>query len=124
EAASRRYAGRWIRIPHGDRAFAAVADAATLRTEIDHLRFVSVDPPTLPGRIGGRAVLVVRGTRSRGPLDAAWLYVRARGVPLPVASRENAFSGATYITRFSNWNEPVRVGAPARSVSITTTGLE
>lgn len=124
EAPSRRYAQRWIEIPHTDRAFAGVADAATLRTEIDHLRFVDVDPPILPGRIGGQAVLVVRGTRSRTPLHEALLYVRAHGIPLPVASRNTYFSGATYTTRFSNWNELIRLEAPAHPVAIDTTGLE
>jgi hypothetical protein len=124
DAGSRRYARRWIKVPHSDRAYAPIAFAATLRTEIDHLRFVGVDPPILSGRIGGQPVRVVRGTRSGAPPDSALLYVRARGAPLPVAARVIAFSGATFTTRFSNWNEPIQISAPAHPVPINTTNLE
>lgn len=123
-AGSVTYAGRWIKIPRGNRAYASVADAVTLDTELDNVRFVSVDPPILPGRIDGQAVLVVHGTRSEAPIDAAWLYVRARGAPLPVAARVTAFSGATYTTHFSRWNELIRVRAPVDSVEISATNLE
>jgi hypothetical protein len=123
-AGSAKYAGRWIKIPRGNRDYATVAEAVTLHTELENLRFVSVDPPILPGRIDGQAVLVVHGTRSETPIDAAWLYVRARGAPLPLAARVTAFSGATYTTRFSRWNELIRIRAPADSVEIGATDLQ
>jgi hypothetical protein len=123
EEASRRYARNWIKVPSTDPAYTPLADAVTLRSEIDQIRFVSVDPPILPGRIGGQPVRVVRGTRSTGPLDAALLYVRKKGVQLPVAARLTGFSGATYTTLFSNWNEPIQVPAPTHSVPISSTNL-
>lgn len=119
-----KYAGRWIKVPRGNRAYASVADAVTLDTELENVRFVSVDPPILPGRIDGQAVLVVHGTKSEAPIGAAWLYVRASEVPLPVAARVTAFSGATYTTHFSHWNELIRVRAPADFVEISATNLE
>jgi hypothetical protein len=123
-AGSVRYAGRWIRIPRGNRAYASIADAVTLESELEHVRFVSVDPPINPGRIDGQAVLVVRGTRTGAPIGAAWLYVRAHGMSLPVAARVTTFSGATYTTHFSRWNEPIRISVPAGSVEVSATNLQ
>jgi hypothetical protein len=123
-AASHNYAGRWISVPRTDKAYAPIAYGATLATEFEHLRFVTVDPPVLGGRIAGQSVLVLRGTRSNAPLDTALLYVRKGGVPLPVAARVTAFSGATYTTLFSRWNEAIHLTAPARPVPIAATNLE
>jgi hypothetical protein len=123
EEASRRYAPNWIKVPSTDRAYASIADAATLRSEIDLIRFVAVDPPVLTGRISGQQVLVVRGTRTAGQPDAALLYIRKKGVPLPVAARLTGFSGAIYTTLFSNWNESIQVTAPSHSLPISSTDL-
>lgn len=86
-AGSQRYAGRWTKVPSNDPGYAPIALAVTLGSEIENLRFVSVDPSMLPGRIDGQPALVVRGTRWNAPLDSAWLCVRARAAPLPVAAQ-------------------------------------
>jgi hypothetical protein len=124
EAASQKYANRWIKIPSSNRAYLSIAFAATLATELDHIRFVSVDPPVLPGRIAGQSVLVIRGTRSAAPLGTALLYVRKGRTTLPVAARVTAFSGATYTTVFSRWNEGIHVTAPVHPVPMAATNLE
>jgi len=117
------YAGKWIRVPHSDRDYAAIAAAVTLPSTIDELRLagpLSFLPQTT---LGGQKVIGIRGkTISKQPAQAA-LYARAQGTPLPVGEVE-VFRSALSRTRFSGWNELVHVTVPAGAVAMAATGLE
>lgn len=122
-APSVKYANRWVRIPHGDRDYAALAAAVTLPSTIDELRLS--DPVTFltPTTLGGQKVIGIKGkTISKQPAQSA-LYIRAQGTPLPVGQVE-VFGNVLSRARFSKWNAPVHVTVPASAVAIATTGLE
>ena len=122
-APSVKYAGTWIRIPHSDRDYAAVAAAVTLSSTIDELRLIGPLAFLPQGTLGGQKVIGISGkTISRQPARAG-LYARAQGTPLPVGEVE-AFGSALSRTRFTRWNEPVHVPVPARAVAMAATGLE
>ncbi len=117
-----RSAGKWIRIPHSDRAYAPVSAAVTLRSTIDEFE---LDGPLsfLPAKtVAGQKTIGIKG-RVGKPAAQAALYARAHGTPLPVGEVET-FGKALDETLLSRWNEQVRVQVPARSVPIGTTGLE
>jgi hypothetical protein len=121
-AGAGRFAGKWIRIPHSDRAYAPVSAAVTLPSTIDEFRLVG--PLTfLPGKtVAGQKTIGIRGTIGK-PAAQATLYARAHGAPLPVGEVET-FGKAFDETILSRWNERVRVPVPAQSVPISATGLE
>jgi hypothetical protein len=117
-----RYAGKWVRIPHSDRAYAAVAAAVTLGSTIDEFKLDG--PLTLlpPKTVAGQKTIGIKGTVGK-PAAQASLYARAQGTPLPVGEVET-FGRALDETLLSRWNEQVHVPVPARSVPIAVTGLE
>ena len=117
-----KFAGKWIRIPHSDRAYAAVAAAVTLQSTIDEFQ---LDGPLsfLPAKtVSGQKTIGIQGSIGK-PAARAALYARASGTPLPVGEVET-FGRALDETLLSRWNEQVRVQVPAGSVPIGTTGLE
>jgi hypothetical protein len=120
--ASAKFAGKWVRIPHSDRAYGPVAAAVTLPSTIDEFRLVG-PLSFLPAKtVAGQTTFGIKGTIGK-PAAQASLYARAHGLPLPVGEVET-FGKALDETLLSRWNEPVRVQVPARSVPIGTTGLE
>jgi hypothetical protein len=113
------YAGRWILVPHSDRAYSTIAAGVTFTSAIGELK-LSAPLTRLPDTtIGGLRVIAVRGKSSTAPGSvAATLYARAAGPPLPV--REVATAGTTRaVVTFSRWNEPVRLSVPASAVPIS-----
>jgi hypothetical protein len=76
-APSVKYANTWVRIPHGDRDYAAVAAAVTLPSTIDELRLTGPLAFLPATTLGGQKVIGIRGkTISKQPAQSA-LYVRA-----------------------------------------------
>jgi hypothetical protein len=117
-----RYAGKWVRIPHSDRAYASVSAAVTLRSTIDEFE-LNGPLSFLPEKtVSGQKTIGIKGTVGK-PAAQASLYARTSGTPLPVGEVET-FGRAFDETLLSRWNEPVHVQVPARSVPIATTGLE
>jgi hypothetical protein len=129
KAQAKRYAGKWISIPEGDKLYAGLAGDLTLAS------VVKGAVPTTPSPYGGsrgkltlsrrtsngRPLLVLRttsGTSRTPPINE--LRARGSGTPLPVSYSDYlammVFDGGT----FSRWNEPVHVHAPARSTPIAT----
>lgn len=122
-APSATFAGKWVRVPHTDRDYAALAEAVTLPSTIDELRLTEPLAFLPTQTLGGQKVIGIKGkTISKQPAQAA-LYTRAQGAPLPVGQVE-VFGNALSRTRFSAWNEPVHVAVPAQAVAIAATGLE
>lgn len=116
--AAKKYAGAWIRIPHGDPDYSVVAEAVTLPSTIEEFRLtrsLSIVPSTT---IAGQRVIGVKG---KGPGQSLFttLYARATGLPLPVESKTRYGKAI-----FSKWNEPIAVAVPMSAVPISKTGLE
>lgn len=125
QAASKRYAGRWIRITASDPDYKTLAEDVTLASTIDDLRLLTAESYAGSRVLQGQQVVGIAGTSTYGAciLTCEDLYVRAHGAPLPVAERMTANSTVTW-ELLSKWNEPVRVRAPARAIDIARTGLE
>ena len=124
--AAATYAGQWILIPPTDGDFQAVAADVTLPSSIDD---VYIPAPVVSGAVrtmNGKKVVRLSGTRAasaNSPSLAVSVYVRAKGLPLPV--REDVVYGhSRSTTTFSRWNERVRIATPPNATPIGTTGLE
>ena len=120
-AAAAKYASVWLRVTKSDSAFAKVTAGLTMSTMPAQLMLPN---PRLVGTttLGGSRVRELRAvfTETSGTVTGL-LYVRSRGVPLPVEQKFTQSSGAGSDV-FSNWNEPVTVTAPTSSVPFAATG--
>lgn len=123
ETPSARYANTWIRIPTRDRAYARIAAAVTLRSELELAQLVNANS-IRERRIDGRQLVGVVGEDGFGSLNNATFYFLASGVPLPVMKLSKSWGGAVFTTSFSRWNERVRFTLPRISVNVGRTGLE
>jgi hypothetical protein len=121
-AAAARYAGKWVRIPHSDRAYASVSAAVTLRSTIDEFELAGPLSFLPTKTVAGQKTIGIKGTVGK-PAAQASLYARAHGTPLPVGEVEN-YGKALDETLLSRWNQQVHIHVPARSVPIGATGLE
>lgn len=117
-----RYRGRWLSIPHGFPTYGTVAAAVTLPSFVHKLGFTNSSLVGVTATFRGRKVIGVRRTGTvEGLHTVETLYARASGAPLPVAVIQVAPSKSYHQTlTMSDWNEPVRVTAPAHSVPIST----
>ena len=113
------YAGKWVRFPHTDRGYAAVAAGVTLSSLVDEIALggqLSTAPITT---VEGQRVLAVQGTASssKGTIVGT-IYARAAGSPLPV--KQITTRGTVSLTMtFSLWNERIDLAAPRASVAIS-----
>lgn len=116
-ASAAKYAGRWIRVPHADRAYASYAADVTLLSTVEELR---ISPPFMkvPDTTIGRSS--VHGVEGKLNRQVATLYMQARGLPLPVAESfsQGAARGGVVLGK---WNEPVHVAVPRAAVPIAQT---
>jgi hypothetical protein len=116
QAQATNYVGQWISIPKGDELYAGLADGLTLASVVhDHAPrwgMLQVSRRTSHGK----RLLVVRG---KSPGRVWSLAAHANGTPLPVKfTYEDLDQGVS--ARFSKWNEPVHVHAPASSTPIAS----
>jgi hypothetical protein len=113
-----KYANAWIVIAPSSGAYAAIAAAVTLASNVaeigPHGTLSAVHTTTL----GGVRVHAVRGTATvQGARIVDILYARAKGAPLPVA--EATTRGADRArTTFGPWNRAVHVSVPKHAVPI------
>jgi hypothetical protein len=121
KAQSSKYAGQWISIPRGDKAYLSTAASVTLgsflRSITPHGRLA-----VLKGRAHGVRVIGVSGTSGTGKNKRVQvLEARASGKRLPLGEADLA-PGQEHIghTAMSRWNESVQVQAPANAVPIST----
>lgn len=120
---ARAYAGQWISIPKGDRLYTRTADGLTLaslvRGAMPPLRDPSWMLKVVRRTAHGRRLVVLQDDRM-GFVDFTF-SARSGGERLPVSYSWNAGPGQSgSYGHFSNWNEPVHVHAPARSIPIAT----
>ena len=111
---AKRYAGQWISIPKGDKNYSQLAEDMTLGS------IAPSDPrfgPLKASRVASRGTRFIDVQEEAGiPLSPYEVKARASGTALPFA--------LSYIdnfrVRYSRWNEPVHVQAPAKSTPIAT----
>lgn len=121
EAQAKHFAKRWISIPRGDKLYAQLSSGLTLASIVHDVTHDLTKQGKLKVRrrtSRGARLLDVRGT-TRQSVFVYDLTARASGRPLPVAFSFSEVAGGSS-ARFSRWNEPVNVQAPASSTPITT----
>ena len=110
DAQARKYAGKWISIPQGNALYAQTADGLTLAAIVRDV--------TPHGKLTLAHGTQLRFVQANGNFQSLW--ASARGEPLPVGFTVNGCTGCFVNYRFSKWNEPVNVQAPAHSTPIAT----
>ena len=121
KAQATTYAGRWISIPRGDKAYASTAAGDTMGSVADELA-PHGQLSLVSTKLHGVRVIGVRGVAGTGKKKKEEVLVtHAHGKRLPleedvVAPGENFISHTT----FGKWNETVTVTAPASSTPIAT----
>ncbi len=134
---AKRYAGRWISIPKSDKLYAQEASEVTLPSivhdftphaasdsklvVVPYLGPTGTAGPTGAPRVKhhrGRTDLVELRQVGSGVVITS-LTAHAAGEPLP-AVWTNQWPGGGVSGRFSKWNEPVHVHAPATSTPVAT----
>jgi hypothetical protein len=116
-SAAARYAGKWLRLDHTAPGFRTVAAAVRLDNSfIDDLDIAQTLHALGTTRVDGQRALGLTSRRViEGHAVTETLYVRAAGLPLPVAERGHG-NGATLDAHWGNWNERVQLTAPAHSI--------
>jgi len=122
-----RYTGRWIAIPRGYRPYSALASSLTFDSIVRHAVPRGRLEKSFTRRPDGTRLLMLSPPAGAGltadPPFAYELTASAREL-LPVASSYYlggfAKHGIFASRRFSKWNEPVSVDAPASSTPIAT----
>jgi hypothetical protein len=117
---AKHYAGRWISIPRtGEerRLYEHLTSGLTIASIVD-LATPRSGLTTFERGLRGKPVIVVRGTEAPwGEPGGAELQAREIGPPLPVTFSWWVHVDSTSV-RFSKWNEPVHVHAPAKATPI------
>jgi hypothetical protein len=123
-AASKRWAGKWIRIPRSDRAwYDRVADGVTLPSIVATLDVQPLFRNANVTKWRGQPAFGVAGEGLQG--GRAVLYAAATGQPLSIELVEDDPDRAFHqSTRFSHWNEQLHVHTPHDAVPFARTGLE
>lgn len=101
---AQRYAGRWVRVPHTAKQYAALAEDVTL--------------PSVARGLGmsGTLTKVKGGLRETAQGVTETLLLDRRHLP---TRQTAAGSAGTSVTTFGRWNERVRVAVPSRTVPVT-----
>ena len=117
-AAARRFAGRWIKIPHTAPGYPTVSAAVRLRSTIKELALPRPLVALPESMLNGQRVIGIRNTSmASGHRVTNTLYVRAAGLRLPVAEVTRG-GGNRFSVTFSKWNHTVNVSAPTGATLI------
>lgn len=120
-AQATQYAGEWISVTKGDKAYAATADGLTLASIVhDITPHGSLE--LVKKSLHGKRVLALEGLS--GPQQARVFHVlvappRGKQLPIEASSIDPARALFTH-TDFSKWNESVNVQAPSGATPIAT----
>lgn len=113
DADAKRLADQWLLVPHSSHAYGPVAQDVTFASAMSSLQPDGRLTNVRPAKIGGHAVIGVRGTsRAKAGKAVTTLWASARGRPLPLHEVTVAPDGTTRVT-YSHWNRPVHVRAPS-----------
>ena len=116
KAQAKKYAGKWISIPHTNPGFATVSADATFRSFVVYLF-----PHNKLSLVSRGKLVGVRGTATvQGTTIVETVYAPRHGKPLPTkeATSEPGHPGKGVMT-MSGWNEAVHVSAPKHAVPIS-----
>jgi hypothetical protein len=122
-AAARKYAGRWISIPHTSSAYGTLAADVTLASLVaDHV--ASRKTTVVQGKVAGKSVIGLRGVTTIGGVsNTSTLYVRSAKHALPLEGTDVSTSHSfTDKLEFDRWNESVQLKAPAKAIPIAKIG--
>jgi hypothetical protein len=112
-AAAQLFQGKWLKAPAGSSNFASL-------TSLIELRQLLGSALASHGKLVKSASTTAEGQQAVGVTDTsqgATLYVARTGEPYPIEIVKGGASGGKI--RFSHWNEPVSLTAPANAVDIT-----
>jgi len=121
--AAARYADTWLEVTPAESAFANLTSAVTMSTI--PAQIVLPKPQLLNGEstVAGTRVKAIRAVVSvSSGKETGVLYVRSKGIPLPVELTSALVKGGSGSDVFSNWNETVAVTAPSSSIPFSSTG--
>ena len=120
-AQATHYAGKWIAVTKGDKAYASTADGLTLASIVHDV--TPRGPLELVKKtLHGKRVFALEavGGPEQAPVFRV-LVAPGRGKWLPIeASSINPARALSTHTEFGKWNEPVNVHAPSSSTPIAT----
>jgi hypothetical protein len=118
--AAAKEAGRWLAVPQGSfgHTYQTIAAGLTVSSATQVLDLVG-KLSLLPERtVAGQAVVGVRGTSlAFGAPGTQVVYIRARGLPLPVKLVED-YQGVLETMTFGQWGQPPAAKAPPAPVQI------
>jgi hypothetical protein len=118
-----RYSDVWLSVTTADGAFAKLTSGLTMATLPEQL--------SMPGSTVIKGATTVSGQRVTKLTSTAtisshtvisYLYVRARGLRLPVEQTFKEAGIGSGSDRYSQWNKPVAVTAPTKTVPLSSTG--
>jgi hypothetical protein len=118
---ARKYAGQWISIPEGDKAYAPNVAALTMRPLVRGLASHG-NLSTRSSTLHGKPVVDVHAVTGKGKQRWTFdLYAPANGKKLPLES-DLRIANTKSLDRIvlSKWDERLRLTAPAKSVPIST----
>jgi hypothetical protein len=105
--------GKWLKAPSGSGNFSSL----TQLTDLNRLLGAALAEH---GPLAHAGTTTIEGTKAVGVKDTSKggvLYVAATGTPYPLEIQKTSGEGGTI--RFSRWNEPVTLTAPAGAINIT-----
>jgi len=124
-AAAAAYSDQWIQIPPTDPDFKAVTANVTLPSSVGELDVPTplVDSPSM--EVNGRVVIGVMGTAPATSSSSSMIVSLYAGPAGRLPFEEYVMQGNSQsTTRFSRWNERIKIGAPVNATPISDTGLE
>ena len=117
-------AGKWVSVTSSSTLYQGIARAVTLTTLLDQMKPSGTLATTAPGKLGGHAVVGVRGalTGTTGTgTTTFWVTTVAPPVPIGVDAQSAGTGGTvTEIGAFSKWGERLRLTPPAGAVPLDT----
>lgn len=111
-----RYAGRWISIPRRNAHYQTLAQGGTLDSFLGQITPRN-QLKTSASTLKGRKVIGIDGTKFGGAVHTSLTADASSLLPISAGYVAAGGQGQTTISR---WNEPVRVRAPAHSISLAT----
>ncbi len=112
-----KYAGRWIEIPHGTRAYVEVSAGVMLGSAVDALKPLPPLTITSPAAIAGQSAIGIQGQLVTNRPWRIVLYVRATAEPLPIEEIQSG--GPVHYVITMVWNYIAKIAVPTTSVLLS-----
>jgi hypothetical protein len=112
-AAAQLLHGKWLEVPASNGGFASLSSLTDLSKLINSTLAAH-------GKLANGGTTTIDGQKAVGVTDSAkdgTLYVASTGTPFPLEVIKHGSNGGKIV--FDEWNEPVRLVAPADSIDIS-----